>query len=1083
MATSIVSTKYGKIKGKIVHLKIEDAEPVHVFRNIPFAKPPMGKLRFMPPQKAEPWNGVRDGTVVGNCPMYSKHLDEITFECLPLPVPFVTEPEINEDCLHLSIYTTHPKNDRLKLPVMVWLYGGGFTSGSESYYDGSVLAGMNDVVVVVPNYRVGIFGFFSLGPSSICTGNSGLLDQRMALEWVQENIEQFGGDKDNVTIFGESAGAISVNHHMITSMSHGLFHKAISHSGQSTMPGLFKTIEENNEQNKRLFQHLGIERNDDNQILEAMQNIPAGDLVKVSFELEAKGVAFTPCMDNNFFHKTPKKSLEDKDFMKVPYIIGINNTEGHGLIRLLFFANKSENLTEAEIKNFPFVPLSEKELEKCKQLYIKDNQDTARFAKLAGDIIGDSMFVSKAIQTASIYTGSEQPVYMYYGTFQLRMFHEKEYGSDVQKKVSWCFCDHGDDVVMTFGMPFTPYDMPCGAKFSDEEAEISREFMKYLTNFARTGDPNNGKKVNVKWPKYTPKGQHLNIANPFSLGKDLASVEADFWNNQMLRSHISRIGSMNAPIITTKNGRVSGRRVELKVKDAKPVNIYRNIPFGRPPTGKLRFMPPQPADSWEGIKDGTHVGNMPMQISLEEELLTKYLPMPDPGTCVKVMDEDCLHLSVYSPLERSSRKLPVMVYIYGGAFTIGSEREVDGSVLAALNDVIVVVPNYRVGVFGFFSLSPDSVCAGNAGLMDQQLSLRWIQDNIDVFGGDKGNVTIFGESAGGMSVQHHILSPLSRGLFHKAISHSGQASYPGICHSAESNARANKALLEKLKIEEKDNDKILEALQEIPAKEIIKAHKEIAEAKYTFVPVVDGIVVPKSPREMLNEGNFTKVPYIIGANNTEGYGLAISMFGIANEIFSEQLAKQGMPIPVSEKGFEECKKFYASDVEDQKRFTKIVGGSLSDVMTWKAVESASFHSEKSGADVFLYLGAFRLKMHHDPEFAPGIGKKSAMCVCDHGDDIYMTFGLPFIPEQFSAEVKFTDEEKDLSRKFMAYLTNFAKTGNPNNGAKVEKKWPKYQDKKEYLEIKNPISVGMNLAEKEATFWSEVMQPHIPTMFV
>lgn len=541
---------------------------------------------------------------------------------------------------------------------------------------------------------------------------------------------------------------------------------------------------------------------------------------------------------------------------------------------------------------------------------------------------------------------------------------------------------------------------------------------------------------------------------------------------------------MSAPVVTTRKGKISGKAVKLEVEDAKPINVYRNIPFGKPPVGELRFMAPQPADSWDGIKDGTVVGNLPMYPTAFDAMLSHSMPMPTPDDSKAMTNEDCLHLTVYAPQNDGKKKLPVMFYIYGGGFAFGSEKEVDGSVLAALNDVIVVVGNYRVGVFGFLSLGPHSSCPGNAGLMDQQLSLKWVQDNIDEFGGDKNNVTIFGESAGAMSVQYHITSPLSRGLFHKAISHSGQISHPGFCHTAESISRLNAKLFEKLEIKEKDDEKILNAMQNIPTDKLVNVHQEMMMARYTFVPIIDGKIVPKSPSEMMKEGNFAKVPYIIGVNNTEGYGVSVSFHGEAyKKGFSEELAKMSMPLPMTDKGFEECKKFYSGDTKDVKRFNKLVGGSLSDAMMWKAVESAVCHSEKTNADVFLYLGAFRLKMHHDPEFAPKVGKKFDECICDHGDDVYMTFGLPFIPDKFSVEVNFTDEEKKISRNFMTYLTNFAKTGNPNKGTEVEEQWPKYQDNKEHLIIKNPFSVGKNLAEKESKFWSEKVQPHILTMFM
>lgn len=206
--------------------------PVYSFRNVPFAKAPTGPLRFLPPQPAEEWESIRDCTAAGNIPMQSKFLTNIFDLYLPL---CREEVKMDEDCLQLSVYTTQLKKDTKKA-VMVWFFSGRFEIGSESFYDGRALASLNDVVVVIPNYRLGIFGFLSLGGSSVCPGNAGLLDQVMALKWVRDNIAEFGGDPDNVTIFGESAGGCSVDLHLNSPISQGLFHKAISQSGQATLP-------------------------------------------------------------------------------------------------------------------------------------------------------------------------------------------------------------------------------------------------------------------------------------------------------------------------------------------------------------------------------------------------------------------------------------------------------------------------------------------------------------------------------------------------------------------------------------------------------------------------------------------------------------------------------------------------------------------------------------------------------------------------------------------------------------------------------------------------------------------------------
>ncbi|XP_039248691.2 pyrethroid hydrolase Ces2e-like [Styela clava] len=533
MSSTVVSTPKGKVKGKIVDLKVKDAKLVHVFRNIPFAKPPVGSLRFMPPQPVEPWSGVRDGTVAGSVPMYARVIDDMFRPYILLPDTCDSELIVDEDCLHVSVYTPHLEKDK-KLPVMVWLFGGGFSMGSERLYDGSMLAGMNDVVVVVPNYRVGIFGFLSLGPSSICTGNAGLLDQQMTLRWVQENIDVFGGNKKNVTIFGESAGGISVNMQMLSPLARGLFHKAISHSGQAIVKGLFQTAEKNAEKIKKCLTHLKIEEEDDCKILEALQKIPANDLVNASMDLSLQKVLFVPTFDGNVFSKNPEEYVKDKDFAKIPYIIGCNKSEGHGILSVFLSPNYLTGIAEEEeVFKAIYIPLSKEGFEKCKEFYPADDQDLQKWSKLMGNILGDAMFVAPAVEIASVHSASGAPTYFYHGDFNLKLFQDKEYGPEVGKRPYWCDCDHSDDILLTFGIPFTTNKLPLGTKYTNEEKEMSRQFMKYLTNFAKTGDPNKGQKVDTKWPKYVSKGRHLVIDTPLSVGENLSEKVAKFWNEVM----------------------------------------------------------------------------------------------------------------------------------------------------------------------------------------------------------------------------------------------------------------------------------------------------------------------------------------------------------------------------------------------------------------------------------------------------------------------------------------------------------------------------------------------------------------------
>uniref|UniRef100_A0A671N1P5 Carboxylic ester hydrolase n=1 Tax=Sinocyclocheilus anshuiensis TaxID=1608454 RepID=A0A671N1P5_9TELE len=225
--------KLGSLRGAFLTVKGKDTI-VNSYLGVPFAKPPVGPLRLVRPQPAEKWDGVRDATKQPPMCIQDRQSSVIELEFLAMDVEI---PEVSEYCLYLNIYTPVKPGEDAKLPVMVWIHGGGLSLGSASVYDGSVLSAYHDVVVVLIQYRLGLLGFFSTGDEH-APGNYGLLDQVAALQWVQENIYSFGGDPGSVTIFGESAGGISVSTLILSPLASGLFHRAIAESGTAFWDGL-----------------------------------------------------------------------------------------------------------------------------------------------------------------------------------------------------------------------------------------------------------------------------------------------------------------------------------------------------------------------------------------------------------------------------------------------------------------------------------------------------------------------------------------------------------------------------------------------------------------------------------------------------------------------------------------------------------------------------------------------------------------------------------------------------------------------------------------------------------------------------
>ena len=330
-------------------------------------------------------------------------------------------------------------------------------------------------------------------------------------------------------------------------------------------------------------------------------------------------------------------------------------------------------------------------------------------------------------------------------------------------------------------------------------------------------------------------------------------------------------------IATTKHGDISGIERE-------GVQVFRGIPYAAPPVGPLRFLPPQPAERWSGARDGSRFGAMSFQAvgTLEAMLGAGNFPQ----------SEDCLFLNVATPAADDGRR-PVMVWIHGGGFTTGSGSIpwYHGTRLAERHDVVVVSINYRLGALGFSHLAAlgDAYAgSGNCGILDQVAALEWVRDNIAAFGGDPGNVTIFGESAGGMSVGTLLGTPAAQGLFHRAVAQSGAA-------QAVKSAERSSELAEQLAARFGG----LQGLLDAPADQLLAAQAEVAaasrfapgsDALLPFSPVVDGVVLPEPPHAAVAAGMAAEVDVIAGTNAHE-----FTLFTLAfppDAITEERLLKQ-----------------------------------------------------------------------------------------------------------------------------------------------------------------------------------------------
>jgi para-nitrobenzyl esterase len=433
------------------------------------------------------------------------------------------------------------------------------------------------------------------------------------------------------------------------------------------------------------------------------------------------------------------------------------------------------------------------------------------------------------------------------------------------------------------------------------------------------------------------------------------------------------------------------------------LRIFKGIPFAAPPVGDLRWKAPQPAEKWDGIKQTTEFAPAPMQ----------------GGNPPSGKSEDCLYLNIWTPTMSAKEKMPVLVWIYGGGFSFGSTSEPvsDGAELAK-EGVILVSIAYRVGQLGFLahpelSAENSNNVSGNYGILDQIAGLEWIQKNIAAFGGDPEKVTIFGESAGGISVSMLCASPLAKGLFHGAISQSGGSfgptrptTYPG-----ENMKTLKQAELDGEAYTKERNALSIAELRELDAEKLIPAGWTMPGAW----PIVDGYVIPDDQHKMYEAGNYNDVPVLIGYNSDEG--ASFSREKTPEEYYAGVKARYG-------KFADDLIKAYPAGETTVLKTARDLARDAA--FGWQTWSWAKLQSKTGKSEVYYYY----FDQHPDfPEDSPRYGYGSP-----HGQDVAYVF-MHVNPDN--------DSDVALSEAIGTYWTNFAKYGNPNGeGVPV---WPTFSD--------------------------------------
>jgi len=520
--------------------------------------------------------------------------------------------------------------------------------------------------------------------------------------------------------------------------------------------------------------------------------------------------------------------------------------------------------------------------------------------------------------------------------------------------------------------------------------------------------------------------------------------------------------------VQSKKGAVKGVRIDHDF--GQYYYAFRGIRYAKAPVGKLRFKAPVEVEPYEEEFDATDDGNV--------------CPQYDIGTGSPAGDEDCLNLNVYSP-KIDGKKRAVMVYVHGGAFIMGGGASYFfGPNYLLENDVVLVTFNYRLGALGFLATN-DKAAGGNYGILDQIMVLNWVQKNIDKFGGDPNKVTIFGEDAGAASVTILAMSPLANGLFHGAITLSGNA----LCDQYMQND-PNEAAVElanRLECSSEKGEDIVNCLSRQTQQDIIKAANSMAmffSFPRWFAPNVDGNVLPDTPENLLIQGKFTKVPFVVGQTKDEGaffYRLTLNSFnnGQYDDNFIDHKLPRILPVisnynsklyPITR---QVRKRYFVNvDLENEDEFRPKYVEFLTDLMytrcTDRFAKILANHSVPTYQYLFDYRGQYSIVNLQGEQVDMGVA---------HGDDLQYIFS-----DIWGEDLSMSPTDTKFTRNIFApLLTNFAKTSvpTPTITDNINVAWtPLAPNKNRVFRIGDKLAVDEDYKQDILKFWHE----DIPKLF-
>ncbi|PSN30849.1 hypothetical protein C0J52_16130 [Blattella germanica] len=844
-----------------------------------------------------------------------------------------------------------------------------------------------------------------------------------------------------------------------------LFHGAIAQSGSAINSWGYEAPEIAHAKASKLAEVLGNATTNSNEIVEFLSSFSAQEVVEAAYSIYASQLCLEIQIQNPpyyeltseqdvavgdvvFLAEAPINIVREGKFNHVPFIQGTVANEGSLMFdrilwnssRLEFYDSHPEMMVPKDL--YPY--LSSEEItalgQEIKRFYI-GNEPISIEQLVTGVYLDDAKNIFKKARSKSqtlilgtdfiILYGLDRHVSLQAAVstspvYQYQLSFNGRYG--MIKGIygdSFPVVGHGDDGEYLFYSGGVEYDV------NSPEYNTLRRVVKMWTNFAKTGMPERA----------------MIMTGTTAVVLLLSVVNLCFAQLETVTVQIEQ-GELRGQVATTVNG--------LRYYS------FLGIPYAKPPLGSLRFRSPQPPDPWDGVRDALREGSMCSQVIQNYE-----------------GDEDCLFINVATPVlpGNSSVELkPVMVHIHGGGFLVGTgDFSLYGPQFLLEEDVIVVR----------FLSTGDSIFPGNNGLKDQVMALRWVQQNIENFGGNPNSVTIFGVSAGGCSVSHLVLSPLTAGLFHRAIAQSGSAldswgyEAPEIVHPKASR------LCEVLGNATTNSNEIAEFLLSFSAQEIVEAAYNIWVNEETQiqnppyyeltaeldVEAGEMVFLQEVPINIVREGKFNHVPFMQGSVTHEGKILwNSSRLDFYNNNLQMLVPKDLYPYLSSEEIIalgEKIKQFYIGDepisFNNLVQFTNL---GTDFIILYGLDRHVSLHAAVSTAPVYQYQLSFNGRY--------GMNKASlgdSFPAVGHGDDIDYIFYHDGIVYDVNSP------EYTTLRRMVKLWTNFAKTGNPTPEADPllqNVTWsPATALDNFYIDIGNDLVVQRNLHNERMSFWEDI----------